>query len=179
MFRIYLSGSMAGRVAEQVREERELATDLFAKASIFAVDPAAAEQGLWKKGKAAKIGLKFPLKTMKAFVVQDKWLIRRCDALLVLTGDTPSDGTWREMVYAEKIGIPVIMIAPRRKRGELIGWSNIEVANVVEDLGSAIRLIKRKWLKEYEDHKKYFDAAIRNAETAIGSKAKKRRAKKK
>lgn len=178
MFRIYLSGSMAGRVAEQVREERELATSLFAKAGIFAVDPAAAEQKLWKSGKTAKIGLQFPAKIMRAFVAQDKWLIRRCDALLVLTGDTPSDGTWREMCYAEKIGIPIIMIAPRRKRGELVGWSNIEVLNIVEDLESAIRLIKRRWLKEYEDHKKYFDAAIRNAETAIGSKAKKKRRKK-
>jgi nucleoside 2-deoxyribosyltransferase len=174
MFRIYLSGSMAGRVAEQVQAERELATKLFLKAGIFPVDPAAAEQKLWQRGRKAKIGLQFPLRIMKAFVDQDKWLIRRCDALLVLTGDTPSDGTWREMCYAEKIGIPVIMIAPRRKRGELVGWSNIEVPHVVDDLGSAIRLIRRKWLREYENHKKYFDAAIRNAETAVGSKSKKR-----
>src|SRR5271157_15877 len=100
-FRVYLSGSMAGRVAEQVREERELATTLFAKAGMFAVDPAAAEKRLWKSGRAAKIGLQFPEKIMRAFVAQDKWLIRRCDALLVLTGDTPSDGTWREMLFAE------------------------------------------------------------------------------
>ncbi len=179
MFRIYLSGSMAGRVAEQVRAERELATKLFSKAGIFAIDPAAAEQKLWRPGKASKIGLKFPAKIMKAFVAQDKWLIRRCDALLVLTGDTPSDGTWREMCYAEKIGIPVVMIAPRRRHNELVGWSNIEVPHVVEDLHGAIRLIKRIWLREYEAHKKYFDAAIRNAETSIGSTKPKRRKKNK
>lgn len=174
MFRIYLSGSMAGRVAEQVREERAIATKLFLKAGIFPVDPAAAEQKLWVKKKAAKIGLQFPEKIMRAFVAQDKWLIRRCDALLVLTGDTPSDGTWREMVYAEKIGIPVVMIAPRRLRGELVGWSNIEVPHIVDDLDSAVSLIKRKWLKEYEEHKKYFDSAIRHAETAIGASKKRR-----
>ena len=170
MFRVYLSGSMGGRLAEQVKSERELAVRKFFVAGIFAVDPGASEQKLWKRGSKSKITLRFHPKVMKAFVAQDKWLIRRCDAMLVITGDTPSDGTWREMCYAEKIGIPVIMIAPRRRRGELVGWSNIEVPNIVDDLDGAVRLIKRKWLREYEAHKKYFDAAIRNAENTAGKK---------
>lgn len=177
MYRVYLSGSMAGRVAEQVRAERELAAQLFMKDGIWAVDPAAAEQKLWKSGHKAKIGLQFPGKIMKAFITQDKFLIRRCDALLVLTGDTPSDGTWREMLYAQQIGIPVVMIAPKRTTKELVTWSNFEVPYIVDDLKSAIRLIKRRFVREYEAHKSYFDAAIRNAETAFSGKKSKRRSK--
>ena len=173
MFRVYLSGSMAGRVAEQVKAEREMAVRMFYDSDIFAVDPGASEQKLRRKGKKSKITLSFPPKIMKAFVAQDKWLIRRCDALLVMTGDSPSDGTWREMCYAEQIGIPVVMIGPRRRRRELMGWSNIEVEHLVDDLESAVRLIKRKWVKDYESRKKYFDAAIRNAESALGVKRKK------
>jgi hypothetical protein len=163
---------MAGRLADQVREERICATTKFAKAGIHAIDPGASEQRLWKKGKKSKIGFGFPRKIMDAFVSRDKWLIRHCDALLVLTGDTPSDGTWREMCYAEKIGIPVIMIGPKRLRGEIVGWSNIEVSHIVTDLDEAVRLIKRRWVKEFEEQNKYFEIAIKNAKSALHRKRK-------
>lgn len=162
-FRVYLSGGMAGRPPDLVKAERDHAADLFKKNGIMAVDPGAAEKKLWKKGKKARIGLKFPRPIIEAFVKEDKWLIRRCDALLVMTGDTPSDGTWREMAYAEKLEIPVIMVAPKRVHGELVGWSNVEVPYIVDDLASAIRLIKRKFVKEYLRHKQYFDSSIRKA----------------
>lgn len=175
-YRIYLSGSMANRLAEQVRAEREMAVTLFGKAGIYGVDPGASEKKLWKKGKKAKIGLKFPPKIMKAFITADKKLIRLCDALLVMTGDTPSDGTWWEMCYAYQIGIPIIMIAPKRVAGQMVGWSNFLVDDLVTDLTSAIRLIKRKYVKEKASQEKYFKNSIKDAKHAIGSSS---RAKKK
>ncbi len=176
-FRIYLSGGMAGRPPDQVKAEREHATEMFKRAGMMAIDPGAAEKKLWKKGKKARIALKFPRPIIEAFVKEDLWLIRRCDALLVMTGDNPSDGTWWEMAYAENIEIPIIMIAPRRANGELVGWSNIKVPHIVDDLPSAIRLIKKKFLKEYVKHKAYFDSAIRRAKAPIADTA--RRAKRK
>jgi len=174
MFRTYLSGSMGGRSVDAVRQERAIAISKLAKAGIFAVDPAASEKKLWGRKTKSKITLQFPESIINAFVIQDLWLIRRCDALIVMTGDTPSDGTWWEMAYAKMIGIPVIMVAPQRATKSLIGWSNIQVTDIVEDLDHAVRLIKRKYVKEYLEHRQYFDTAIKNAETAFGSGRKRR-----
>lgn len=178
MFRIYISGSMSGRVASQVRSERQDAVKRFAKEGIFGIDPGASETKLWKKGKKSKITFGFPEKIMNAFVDQDKWLIRRCDALLVLTGDTPSDGTWREMCYAEKIEIPVVMIAPRRVAKEMVGWSNIEVLYIVSSLKEAIKLVKSKLVPKYDKHRRFFESAIKNAQNAVIEPKRRKRRKK-
>lgn len=167
-FRVYLSGSMSSRLVEQVKAERQLAIDLCAKAGMYAVDPADSEQKLWKPGKKSKIAVKFPPKIMQAFIKRDKFLIRHSDALIVMTGDTPSDGTWWEMCYAHDIGIPVVMISPKRATGEMVGWSNFLVDDLVGDLTSAVRLIRRKYFKEKVGDAKYWDNAIKNAKKAIG-----------
>ncbi len=167
-FRVYLSGSMANRVAEQVQAEREFAVKLFAKHDIYAADPGAAEKKLWGKSKNAKISIKTPPRIMRAFIKQDVWMIRHCDAILVMTGDHPSDGTWWEMGYAKQINIPIIMIAPKRVAGEIIGWSNFLVDDLVPDLSSAIRVIKRKYVKEKMLHEKTFKYSIKNAKTQVG-----------
>ena len=179
MFRVYISGSMSGHVATQVRSERQEAVKKFAKQGIFGVDPGAAETKLWKKGKKSKITFGFPERIMTAFVEQDKWLIRRCDAILVLTGDTPSDGTWREMCYAEIVGIPVVMIAPRRVAKEMVGWSNIEIPYIVSNLKDAIKLIKSKLVPKYNKHRRFFESSIRNAEHAVIEPRKYKKRKKK
>lgn len=175
MFRVYLAGSMAGRVAEIVRAERQLAVKQFAKAGIHAIDPGASEKNLWKSGKNSKISHAAPLKIMEAFVRQDLWLIRRVDALVVLTGDYASDGTWNEIAYARTIGLPVVMIAPSRVRGDLVGWSNVLNPYIVEDLTSAIRLVKRKLVPDYEDHINYFNRAIKNPKQSLTKKSKSER----
>lgn len=169
-FRTYLSGSMANRLVEHVTAERHLAINLCAKAGMYAVDPADSEQKLWKPGKKAKISTKFPPKVMQAFVRRDKYLIRHCDALLVMTGDTPSDGTWWEMAYAHQIGIPIIMIAPKRQSGQIMGWSNFLVDDLVSDLTTAIRLIKRKYFHEKIVAASYWEDAIKNAKRAVKHK---------
>lgn len=163
--RVYLSGSMANRFAQEVQAERAEATEELAKINVKAVDPAAAEKELWGKHLKAKIQNNMRLKIIDAMVQKDLWLIRRSDLLLVLTGSTPSDGTWWEMCYARFSHIPVIMISSERckKKNPLTGWSNIMVerGNVVPDLKSAVRLIKRKYLKEDAERKAYFNAAIK------------------
>lgn len=174
-FRVYLGGCMAGRRSEEVQAERAKAIKELAKAKIFGVDPAAAEKKLLDLQKNKKLNIAYSEKIMKAFVIQDKWLIRHSDALLVLTGDRPSDGTWREMCYAEQIGIPVIMIAPQRKAKELVGWSNILVPHIVKNLKEAVTLIKRRWVKEYEEHHQYFNIAIKNADEQVYHKKRKKR----
>jgi hypothetical protein len=164
-----MSGSMAGRYAEEVRAERAEASAALAKIGVRAVDPAGAESQLWGKHVKSRISTKFRYKIIEAMVKQDLWLIRRCDMVLVLTGDTVSDGTWEEWVYANLVGIPVVMIAPKRYKGELCGWANVTMpkGNIVPNLKAACNLIKRKYLKEDAEFKSYFNAAIKNANKNI------------
>jgi nucleoside 2-deoxyribosyltransferase len=167
--RVYMSGSMASRFAQEVQAERAEASSMLAKIGVRAVDPAAAESQLWGKHVKAKISTKFRYKIIEAMVKKDLWLIRRCDLVLVLTGDIVSDGTWEEWLYAQSIGVPVIMIAPKRYKGELNGWANVTIqhGNIVPSLKAACNLIKRKYLKEEEQFKAYFNAAIKNADKRI------------
>jgi hypothetical protein len=167
--RCYLSGSMAGRFSEEVKAERAEASSALAKIGIRAADPGAAESQLWGRHVKSKISTKYKYKIIEAMVKRDLWLIRRCDLLLVLTGDQVSDGTWQEWVYANIIGIPVIMVAPKRYRGELSGWANVTIpkGNIVPNLKAACNLIKRKYLKEDGQFKAYFNAAIKNANRNI------------
>lgn len=167
--RIYLSGSMGGRFAEEIKAERAEASESLAKIGVHAVDPAAAEAQLWGEHNKAKIQTNMKMQIMEAMVKRDKWLIRRCDAVLILSGDNPSDGTWHETAYALQMGIPVIMIAPRRcqAKNPLVGWSNILVKDIVPDLKRACSLIKHKYLKEEVKQQAYFNAAIKNAKKSI------------
>lgn len=174
--RVYLSGSMASRFAQEVQAERAEASIALSKIGVRAVDPAAAESQLWGKHVKAKISTKFRYKIIETMVKKDLWLIRRCDILLVLTGDTVSDGTWDEWNYAQSIGVPVIMIAPKRYRGELTGWANVTIqkGNIVPNLKAACNLIKRKYLKEDLQFKAYFNAAIKNADKRIKNSKRKK-----
>jgi nucleoside 2-deoxyribosyltransferase len=148
-----------------VKSERKRAKDELAKYGMLAVDPAAAERSLWPKHKKAKISGKFDYRVMKAMMEHDKWLIRRSDVLLVLTGDIPSEGTNAEFLYAQTIGIPVVMIAPERVKGNWMGWTNVLVGrqSLFPDLKSAVKFINKTYKKEYEENKAYFDASIKNA----------------
>ena|ERR1700685_4163124 len=176
MARCYLSGSMASRFVQEVQAERAEASVALAKIGVRAVDPAAAESQLWGKHVKAKISTKFRYKIIETMVKQDLWLIRRCDLLLVLTGDTVSDGTWEEWLYAQSIGVPVIMIAPKRYKGELSGWANVTMpkGNIVPNLKAACNLIRRKYLKEDQQFKAYFNAAIKNADKRIRNNKRKK-----
>jgi nucleoside 2-deoxyribosyltransferase len=156
---------MGGRFAGEVKVERAEATTALAKYSIKAVDPAAAEEHLWSTRKDARIQLNMKRKIMEIMIWHDLFLIRRSDALLVLTGTTPSDGTWREMCYAEKIGIPVILISPKRYAEELMGWSTVLVPkdHIFPDVQKAAKFLYKRYAKEHEMHIAYFNSAVKKA----------------
>lgn len=162
--RVYLSGKMSNRFVDDVKSERRRATEELAKYKMRAVDPAAAEEKLWSNKKNAKISSTFKRKIMDIMVWHDLWLIRRCDVMLVLTGDVVSEGTLLEWRYAQNIGIPVVMVAPERIKGNFMGWVNILIPqdHMFPDLKSAARFIHKKYAKEYAEHHEYFAAAVKN-----------------
>lgn len=180
-FRIYLSGKMSNRYVEDVKSERRRATEELGKYGIRAVDPAAAESQLWGTDKKAKIGATFQRRVMKSMVEHDLFLIRRSDALLYLTADIASEGSLLEMAYAQKIGIPVIIIAPERVLGNFMGWVNIMVPedHILATIEDAAKFINRRYKKEYEKNAEYFEAAIKNAARQVNNENKKGSKKKK
>src|SRR5579863_1168056 len=127
MLRVYLSGCLAGRYATEVTAERSSATKVLARYNLRAVDPGESQQILWGSKKASVITKKMKRKLMETMVRRDKALVRKSDILLVLTGDIISDGTYREMDFAQRCEIPVVLVAPKRCREELMGWTNILV----------------------------------------------------
>lgn len=143
MIRVYLSGAMGGRKAKDVIQERMKAAELCEKYSLHPVDPGRTERMQWGRN----IGLVFSKKVMAGFVQKDLMLIRRSDVLLVLTGDTPSDGTWVEKTYAKMVGLPVVMVSPLRCKKRLVGWSNMPewTDAILPDMDAALKYISRKW----------------------------------
>jgi len=158
--RIYISGCFAGRLPNDVKSERERARNLIRKNGMHEIDPAAAEQTIWGRRKISK---KMSRSFMTIMVKNDKYLIRRSDVLLVITGDIISDGTYKEVDYAQRIEIPVVMVAPKRHSGELMGWTNILVgkSNIFPTMEKAVSFIKRKYVKAIAQHKKAFNQAVR------------------
>lgn len=136
--RVYLAGSMSGRLGSEVLEERRVATQLLEDAGLEVSDPAANE-GV-DKDKA--IDCKLSYLTMKSFVAKDEYAIRCSQVLLVLTGDKSSEGTAWEMGLAHfKLKIPVVLVAPKRVAGELMGFSNIKADAIFATVEEAVEFI--------------------------------------
>ena len=165
MLRCYLSGCLAGRYAAEVTEERALATKVLAKCGLRAIDPAEAQSALWGSSKKAKVSKSMKRKLMTTMVIRDKSLIRRSDILLLLTGDIISDGSYKEVDYAQRCEIPVVLVSPKRYTEELMGWTNILVPkdHIFPTVEKAAAFIKRKYAKDYEKQKNYFNLATRKA----------------
>lgn len=120
--KIYLAGSMAGRITKEVIAERKKASKLCIKMGMAPLDPGFTEAKDWT---GYRISDSMTLKKMKKYVDKDLKLIRRSDGLIKLTGDKASDGTDYEKDYAHFIGIPVAIVAPSRYSGKLMGFSNV------------------------------------------------------
>lgn len=136
--RVYLAGKMGGRPGKEVLEERERARAACSALGIQYIDPAQNEN----VNPMDIIDLRMDYTTMKNSVAKDEYAIRHCDALLVLTGDTPSEGTGWEMGLAHfGLGIPVVMVAPKRVAGELMGFSNIKVDAMLATVEAAVYFI--------------------------------------
>ena len=140
-FRVYLAGKMGGRMGAEVLAERAIAVELCHGADIVPIDPAANEHV-----KADEIiDLKMDYVTMKNFVAKDEYAIRTCGALLILTGDSPSEGTGLEFGLALELGIPVVMVAPRRVKGELMGFWSIKASAIFSTVEEAVDFIAENY----------------------------------
>lgn len=174
-FRVYTSGKMSNRLVRDVVAERRTATNELAKYGIHCVDPAAAESSLWGSDKKAKISATFKRRVMVAMVSHDLWLIRRSDAILYLTADIASEGSLLEIAYAKMIGLPIIIVAPERVKGNFMGWLSIYVPqdHTFSTIEDACRFINKRYKKEYERNHVYFERAIKNAAKQVNKNAKK------
>lgn len=137
--RVYLAGKMAGRPGNEVIQERYLAKRLLGLSGVGFYDPAANED---IRDDATPVDVRMEFDVMRNFVLKDENAIDHCDALLVLTGDTPSDGTLWECgraFYHRRI--PVILVAPKRFSGEYMGFSNIKASAIFATVEEAVDYI--------------------------------------
>jgi nucleoside 2-deoxyribosyltransferase len=140
--RVYLAGRMGGRLGKEVLEERARARKACRSSGLAYIDPAQNENVDPNK----PVDLRMDYVTMKNFVAKDEYAIRNCDALLVLTGDTPSEGTGWEMGLAHfELGIPVVMVAPKRVAGSLMGFSNIKADAILPTVEEAAKFIAENY----------------------------------
>lgn len=135
--RVYLAGKMGGRLGADVLEERYHAAQVCEAQDLEVYDPAEGES----ISASSTIDIALDFATMKRFVSKDEWAIRHCDVLLVLTGDTPSEGTSIEIGLALALHMPVILVSPKRVSGELMGFWNVKadaIFNTVEEAAEFI-----------------------------------------
>lgn len=135
---VYLGGTMDGRTYEECAQERNKARRMLEASGIKVIDPLRGKSFL--KGKTISRDVKPNGMDIGEIIARDKYDLGRSDLLLILTGDTPSDGTWLEYGYAKYfLDIPVVLIAPSRVGKN--GWSNHEAAYIAKDLHDAVQWI--------------------------------------
>lgn len=140
--RVYLSGKMGGLSVREIVEKRIEARRVCEKFGMKFFDPAERE-GLYGRELNDNIDLGVDRATMEDFVYQDEKGLDDCTSILVLTGDTPSDGAWWEMAKAHyELKIPVVMVAPKRDHEEIMGFSNIKVAHIFSTIEAALVFIR-------------------------------------
>lgn len=146
--RVYLSGKMGGLSVREIVEKRLEAQTICVDLGLEYFDPAERE-GLYDMDHSKTIDLGVSVNTMTDFVREDEKGLASCSVCLVLTGDTPSDGAWWEMAKAYyELKIPVVMVAPKRKRREIVGFSNIKVPHIFSTIEGALVFIKYGLNKE-------------------------------
>lgn len=135
--RVYLAGRMGGRMGWEVLSERHHATEVCEDLDLEVSDPSDGETIDPEK----PVDLSMDYLTMKAYVSKDEFAIRQCGCLLVLTGDTPSEGTGIEFGLALSIGIPVVVVSPKRVAGKLMGFWNIKADAIFSTVEEAVEFI--------------------------------------
>ncbi len=94
---------------------------------------------------ARVVDLSMSYDQMKSFVEKDEYAVRHCDALIVLTGDTPSEGTGQEIAIAYALHKPIVMVAPKRKRGALMGFWNVKASAIVDTVWDAAEYLAENY----------------------------------
>lgn len=131
--RVYLAGRMGGRLGRDVLFERRRAVKACRDNDLTPVDPATNE-GIDPN---ETVDLNMSYAEMKAFVEKDEWAVRHCDALIVLTGDTPSEGTGQEIALAHILHKPIVIVSPRRLNDGYMGFWNVKASKIVETVEEA------------------------------------------
>lgn len=135
--KVYLAGKMGGRMGHDVLEERYLAAKACDEAGIEYYDPAEGENIIANE----PVDLRMGFETMRRFVAKDEYAIKQCDVLLVLTADTPSEGTGLEIGLALSLGMPVVLVGQKRANGELMGFWNVKASAIFATVEEATEWI--------------------------------------
>jgi hypothetical protein len=140
---VYLSGKMGGLPVREIVKSRLKARILCEQFGMSYFDPAERE-GLYEMPGNQVIDMAIDRKTMADFVKADEAGLDKCSCVLVLTGDTPSDGAWWEMARAYyHLRIPVVMVAPKRVARRIMGFSNVKLSHIFSTIEEAVRAISK------------------------------------
>ncbi len=152
---IYLSGTMEGKSFEIVKTQRDKAVRKLTDAGFLVCDPLRHKDKHFRGGKA-KMNLSKSDYEIQQIIGRDENDIRQSDALIVLTGDNPSSGTWFEFAFAYYVvKIPVIVVAPSLRRnmdahGSAYEWTGGKATKVVRNLDEAVKVLEWLYGKRYE-----------------------------
>lgn len=135
MIDAYIAGTLGGRDKKTVIAERAKAVEPLRKANWRVYDPFENEAPQHDKIIAADT----PIDTMRQYANKDLRHVRKSDVIFILTDDTPTDGTWDEKVTAWNQGSVVILVAPRRRAGEICSFSNVRSHYLAESIEDAVK----------------------------------------
>ena len=144
--RVYISRKFAGRTTSSLLQEGQTVVRLLENSGIEPVDPLLSHfpnqvvpDHLYDR--VIDTSFEQELGLSKEDVVrQCKELLESCDAVLILTGDEVSSGTWLEFGYARyKLDIPVVVVSSNPAT-----WTAVEASYVASTVASAVA-----WLKQY------------------------------
>ena len=134
---VYLAGKMGGRLGADVLAERGKAIRACKKAGVGYIDPAENEN----ISPDAVVDLAMSFEQMRRFVSKDEYAIRQCDVILVLTADTPSEGTGIEIGLALALHMPVVLVSPKRVAGTLMGFWSCKADAMFNTVEEAVKYI--------------------------------------
>ncbi len=149
--RLYLCGSVTGRSAKEMREERLSASAVLREHGWTPVDPLAGEYDELKRRRNIQddqSGL-----TFANICLKDKYAIESSDMLLWLTADVASYGSCIEVGLAWALGKPIICVD-----AEGLGQRNAFVSHISTFIGGtleeAVEFIDRYMMVDGPDSEK-------------------------
>jgi nucleoside 2-deoxyribosyltransferase len=131
--RLYLCGSVAGRSAKEMREEREAAAADVRERGWTPVDPLAGEYDTLKRRR--NIQDDQSELTPANITLKDKYAIEQCDMILWITADIASYGSCIEVGFAWALGKPVVCVDPtkRGRRSAFVAHISTFIGDTLED----------------------------------------------
>jgi|GEM_PF-2910729 len=145
-FEVYLAGRIANLSYEEAVRYRDELTLKLNKAGIKCRTPVRGKQHLQDSNNITSEALGDL--SIQEVIHRDLNDLREVDAVIILTGDSPSWGTAGEFYYSTWIANkPTLVI----KRNYVGGWIEHLATKVVPDFDSAVEVLKR-W-KKYWNHK--------------------------